>query len=175
MCPFAPSKTRRKSFYPIDLIWRPRRDLNPCYRRERASTACNLLKTEDTDGYQSTSEDISEMLIGRQLDALSGQSGARRAVRSSMILKGPRLGTAVWPLEGTVMIDALVHRGSWKPEGQQSRIHSYSVVRVSHAGNPTTYQYATKRNGRSRVRATVATSEYATTIEERGTFQVIGG
>jgi len=30
------------------------------------------LKTEDTDGSQRTSEDISEMLIGRQLDAFLG-------------------------------------------------------------------------------------------------------
>jgi hypothetical protein len=57
------------------LCWRPRRDLNPCYRRERASMARNLLKTEDTDGSQRTSEDISEMLIGRQLDAFLGQPG----------------------------------------------------------------------------------------------------
>jgi len=48
--------------------------------------AHNLLKTEDTDGSQRTSEDISEMLIGRQLDAFSGRPGGR-AVRSSMSLK----------------------------------------------------------------------------------------
>jgi hypothetical protein len=40
--------------------------------------ARNLLKKEDTDGSQRTSEDISEMLIGRQLDAFSGQSGRTR-------------------------------------------------------------------------------------------------
>jgi integrase len=32
--------------------WRPRRDLNPCYRRERAWTTSNLLKRRDTDGSQ---------------------------------------------------------------------------------------------------------------------------
>jgi len=62
----------------VDSIWRPRRDLNPCYRRERASMARNFLKTEDTDGPQWTSEDISEMIVGRQLDAFSGQSGRTR-------------------------------------------------------------------------------------------------
>ena len=32
--------------------WRPRRDLNPCYRRERAAVYGKLLKLRDTDGYQ---------------------------------------------------------------------------------------------------------------------------
>ena len=31
--------------------WRPRRDLNPCYRRERAAACGKLLKLCDTDGY----------------------------------------------------------------------------------------------------------------------------
>jgi hypothetical protein len=31
---FAPSNVRRKSAHTADSIWRPRRDLNPCYRRE---------------------------------------------------------------------------------------------------------------------------------------------
>ena len=39
--------------------------------------ARNLLKTEDTDGSQRTSEDISEMLIGRQLDAFAPNRGRR--------------------------------------------------------------------------------------------------
>jgi hypothetical protein len=30
--------------------WRPRRDLNPCYRRERDSSNRNILKTGDTGG-----------------------------------------------------------------------------------------------------------------------------
>jgi len=32
--------------------WRPRRDLNPCYRRESTGAHCNLLKPRDTDGYR---------------------------------------------------------------------------------------------------------------------------
>ena len=32
--------------------WRPRRDLNPCYRRERALPYRNLLKRCDADGYR---------------------------------------------------------------------------------------------------------------------------
>ena len=32
--------------------WRPRRDLNPCYRRERTWSSRNLLKTRDADGSQ---------------------------------------------------------------------------------------------------------------------------
>jgi len=32
--------------------WRPRRDLNPRYRRERARPARNLLKRRDADGYR---------------------------------------------------------------------------------------------------------------------------
>jgi len=34
------------------FCWRPRRDLNPCYRRERAAACGKLLKRRDTDGYQ---------------------------------------------------------------------------------------------------------------------------
>jgi hypothetical protein len=34
------------------LIWRPRRDLNPRLRRERAAVYGKLLKLRDTDGYQ---------------------------------------------------------------------------------------------------------------------------
>src|SRR5277367_6539177 len=85
--------------------WRPRRDLNPCYRRERASMARNLLKTEDTDGSQRTSEDISELLIGRQLDAFSKAAGADAPFGSSMILKAS-VGNSVWPLQG-VMIESM--------------------------------------------------------------------
>ena len=33
---FAPSNVRRKLLQIVDSIWRPRRDLNPCYRRESA-------------------------------------------------------------------------------------------------------------------------------------------
>ncbi len=50
-------------------FWRPRRDLNPCYRRERKSKTRNLLKPEDTDGSQSASKDVKGTLIGRQSDA----------------------------------------------------------------------------------------------------------
>ena len=32
--------------------WRPRRDLNPRYRRERALPVRNLLKRRDADGYR---------------------------------------------------------------------------------------------------------------------------
>jgi len=32
--------------------WRPRRDLNPCYRRERAAVYGKLLKLRDTDGFR---------------------------------------------------------------------------------------------------------------------------
>jgi hypothetical protein len=39
---------------PIDVTplesWRPRRDLNPCYRRESEVPCGNLLKLRDTDG-----------------------------------------------------------------------------------------------------------------------------
>ena len=49
--------------------WRPRRDLNPCYRRERDSRIRKLLKLEDADGYQSASKDAMGTLIGRQSDA----------------------------------------------------------------------------------------------------------
>ena len=31
--------------------WRPRRDLNPCYRRESAGSDGKLLKQRNTDGY----------------------------------------------------------------------------------------------------------------------------
>ena len=31
--------------------WRPRRDLNPCYRRESTGSDRKLLKLRDTDGY----------------------------------------------------------------------------------------------------------------------------
>jgi hypothetical protein len=34
---FAPSNVWRRSMQIIDSNWRPRRDLNPCYRRESAS------------------------------------------------------------------------------------------------------------------------------------------
>jgi hypothetical protein len=33
------------------FCWRPRRDLNPCYRRERTRADGKLLKLRDTDGY----------------------------------------------------------------------------------------------------------------------------
>jgi hypothetical protein len=47
------SNPRRKGLIPINLLfcWRPRRDLNPCYRRERAAVCGKLLKLRDTDGY----------------------------------------------------------------------------------------------------------------------------
>jgi hypothetical protein len=51
------------------FCWRPRRDLNPCYRRERIWSAGNLLKLEGADGSQSTSRTVSGAFIGRQLDA----------------------------------------------------------------------------------------------------------
>jgi len=35
-CLFVPAKFRRNLVHLVDSIWRPRRDLNPCYRRERA-------------------------------------------------------------------------------------------------------------------------------------------
>ena len=38
-------------------FWRPRRDLNPCYRRERNHTVRNLLKLRSTDGHQSELQD----------------------------------------------------------------------------------------------------------------------
>jgi hypothetical protein len=34
-----------------EKIWRPRRDLNPCYRRESTMADGKLLKLRDTDGY----------------------------------------------------------------------------------------------------------------------------
>jgi len=34
------------------ILWRPRRDLNPCYRRERATAYGKLLKLRDTDGFR---------------------------------------------------------------------------------------------------------------------------
>ena len=36
---FVPAKNRRLFLQVVDKIWRPRRDLNPCYRRERSR--CN--------------------------------------------------------------------------------------------------------------------------------------
>ena len=33
-------------------LWRPRRDLNPCYRRERDRLVRNILKQRSTDGSQ---------------------------------------------------------------------------------------------------------------------------
>jgi hypothetical protein len=36
----------------MDKVWRPRRDLNPCYRRERAAVYGKLLKLRDTDGFR---------------------------------------------------------------------------------------------------------------------------
>ena len=38
--------------HPHGAIWRPRRDLNPCYRRERAAVYGKLLKLRDTDGFR---------------------------------------------------------------------------------------------------------------------------
>jgi hypothetical protein len=35
----------------VDKIWRPRWDLNPCYRRESTRSDCKLLKLRSTDGY----------------------------------------------------------------------------------------------------------------------------
>jgi len=35
----------------VDKIWRPRRDLNPCYRRESTRADGKLLKLRNTDGY----------------------------------------------------------------------------------------------------------------------------
>jgi hypothetical protein len=35
-CPMSVRIDDGSTLYPIDCIWRPRRDLNPCYRRERA-------------------------------------------------------------------------------------------------------------------------------------------
>ena len=35
----------------VDCIWRPRRDLNPCYRRESTGSDRKLLKLRNTDGY----------------------------------------------------------------------------------------------------------------------------
>jgi hypothetical protein len=36
----------------ILIFWRPRRDLNPCYRRESTAVSGKLLKSCDTNGYQ---------------------------------------------------------------------------------------------------------------------------
>ena len=36
----------------LQVLWRPRRDLNPCYRRERAGVDGKLLKLRDTDGFR---------------------------------------------------------------------------------------------------------------------------
>ena len=51
MSPLCP---RRKMGFPISLLdcWRPRRDLNPCYRRESTAVIGKLLKSCDTNGYE---------------------------------------------------------------------------------------------------------------------------
>jgi hypothetical protein len=49
---FAPANIWRSSMHILDSIWRPRRDLNPCYRRERAVSWAGL---DDGDA-RSTSE-----------------------------------------------------------------------------------------------------------------------
>jgi len=48
----SPLCPRRKARFPTSLLfcWRPRRDLNPCYRRERRADG-KLLKLRNTDGY----------------------------------------------------------------------------------------------------------------------------
>jgi hypothetical protein len=47
-CAYASSDELRKL---LILSWRPRRDLNPCYRRESTGSGRKLLKLGNTDGY----------------------------------------------------------------------------------------------------------------------------
>ena len=51
------------------FYWRPRRDLNPCYRRERAWGDSNLLKIQAADGSLNAFTTPLVPFIGRQLDA----------------------------------------------------------------------------------------------------------
>ena len=50
--PICSEESVRKSTQAIEKIWRPRRDLNPCYRRESNVSRRKLLKLRNTDGYQ---------------------------------------------------------------------------------------------------------------------------
>jgi hypothetical protein len=49
----SPLCPREKWGFPASLLfcWRPRRDLNPCYRRESTRSGRKLLKLRNTDGY----------------------------------------------------------------------------------------------------------------------------
>ncbi len=47
-----PLKTESRRFSCKPLNWRPRRDLNPRLRRERALPSCKVLKLRNADGYQ---------------------------------------------------------------------------------------------------------------------------
>ena len=49
---FAPSNIRRKFVQVAESIWRPRRDLNPCYRRESGHPSRKLLKLDGMDSAQ---------------------------------------------------------------------------------------------------------------------------
>ena len=131
--------------------------------------ARNLLKKEDTDGSQRTSEDISEMLIGRQLDAFSGQSGRTRPPLFNDLEKAG-WEQQFWPLQGTSHhgIDALFHsqvtEHSWKPEGDRIGFNPTLLPEVLMR---TTKQLSiTLPNEMADlVRAKVATGEYATESE----------
>jgi len=46
------------------IYWRPRRDLNPCYRRESEMTGGNLQKTRGTEGTQNRARARTEQIIG---------------------------------------------------------------------------------------------------------------
>jgi hypothetical protein len=63
VCPYLPrsgilSRSNSSLFSTLQGVkdqegcWRPRRDLNPCYRRESTMSDRKLLKRRNTDGYQ---------------------------------------------------------------------------------------------------------------------------
>jgi len=67
----APANARRNNAYLVDIDWRPRRDLNPCYRRESGRTPGNLLKLGGMDSAVRHFQERSEPLIGRLLEQRS--------------------------------------------------------------------------------------------------------
>jgi hypothetical protein len=67
----APPNIWRSSMQALDSNWRPRRDLNPCYRRESGRTPGNLLKLGGMDSAVRHFQEPSEPLIGRLLEQRS--------------------------------------------------------------------------------------------------------